>query len=175
MSDVPRRIPNASCPDDQDPNALPIVSAKDASGNRATQLTAVVIDGEQAVVDAAALHGRTPLEQKVRWVNSRDQVPAGRPVYVVWLYIKPAGRAGGFVYHGVVAAEMWIDEAAGVGYKNLADHTNRLGRAMRGQVDLSLLDARARAALLQVLNQYPEVLQNSSPELKSQLGLAVAP
>lgn len=171
MAKVRKNIPVEACPDDQDPDALPIVSADNAYGGRGATLTAVVVDGDKGWFDEAALHGRTAIEQKVRWQARREDVPEGRSIYPVWVYIRPAGR-GQFQYFGVVATEIVIDEAAGVGYKSLGDQVNRLEKAMKGHIDLSLLDERGRRALAAALAQYPEVLENSRDELKEALGLA---
>ncbi|OUN01268.1 MAG: hypothetical protein BAA04_08170 [Firmicutes bacterium ZCTH02-B6] len=160
-----------SCYDQQqDSGMLPIVSADNAYGGRGAKLTAIVVDGDRAWFDEAALHGRTALEQAVRWVKSPDEVPNGRTVNPVWVYIRPA-RGGGFQYYGLVAVSMLIDEATGVGWKSLAEHVNQLSKCMNGHVDLHLLDERGRAALLAALRQYPEVLENSPEAVKEALGL----
>lgn len=170
---VRKNMPVEACPDDMDPDAIPIVSGENAYGGRGAALTAVLVDGEKAWFDEAALHGRTAVEQQVKWLSRREDVPNGRTLYPVWVYIRPA-RRGEFQYFGLVASEMVIDEAAGVGYKSLGDHVNRLEKAMKGHIDLELLDATARDALATALRTYPEVLANSRDELKEALGLPVS-
>lgn len=173
MAKVRKNMPAAACPDDQADDGLPIVSAENEYGGRGPTLTAVVVDEEKAWFDEAALHGRTAIEQQITtWFKSREEVPEGRTLYTVWVYIRPASR-GQFQYYGLVANEIVIDEARGVGCKNLADQVNRLEKAMKGQVDLSLLDADARRRLAAALEQYPEVLANSRDEVKEALGLSV--
>ena len=167
-----RRMQNAECFDTSDPNRLPIVSGKEGYGGQTTVVTAVLIDGERAWFDEAATHGRTALEQGLTWVKSPDEVPEGRRIDIVWLFIKP--RQGQYEYHGVTASHMIIDEKAKRGYKYLADHANQLGRAIKGEIDLSRLDERARRALLGALNTYPEALAHSSDALKEALGLTAA-
>ena len=44
---------------------------------------------------------------------------------------------------------------------------------MNGHVDVSVLDEQGLAALRKALNEYPEVLANSSDELKQAIGLPV--
>jgi len=159
---------NAAC-FDQDPNKLPIVPAKGKQA-RTTMITAVLIDGEKGWFDDAATHGRTPLEQGVEWVNSPEQVPGGRRIDIVWLYIKPYKDS--YTYHGATASHMIIDEAAKKGYKYLAAHANQLAKALKGGIDLAGLNDQAKAILLRVLNTYPDVLDNSPRELKEALGIA---
>ncbi len=172
MARLTSRIQNTACYDNTDPNKLPLVSAKGDKGGKATVLTAVLIDGEKGWFDEAATHGRTPLEQNVTWTDSPEKVPNGRRIEIVWLFIKPV--KGEYVYHGATASHMIIDEEAGLGYKYLANHANQLGKAVKGQVDLAQLPDSARAVLIDALNTYPDVLQNSSDELKRALGLAAS-
>lgn len=174
MAKVRKGQVDPTCYDEtQGTGMLPIVSGENAYGGRGAKLTAVVVDGDRAWFDEAALHGRTALEQSVRWAKSPDEVPGGRTVHPVWVYIRPA-PGGGFRYVGLVAVSMRIDEAAGVGYKSLAHHVNQLSKAMNGHVDLSELDAAGRAALLEALKKYPEVLANSPEAVKEALGLAAS-
>lgn len=168
MARLSNRVQNSAC-FDQDPNKLPIVSGRGKQA-RTTMITAVLIDGEKGWFDDAATHGRTPLEQGVEWVGSPDEVPSGRRIDIVWLYIKP--RKDGYTYHGATASHMIIDEAAKKGYKYLADHANQLSKALKGAVDLAPLSDEAKAVLRQVLETYPDVLANSSEELKEALGVA---
>jgi len=169
MARLTRRVQNSECYDTSDPNKLPIVSAKGAFGGQTTVVTAVVIDGEKGWFDEAATHGRTPLEQGVTWVDAPEKVANGRRIDLVWLFIKP--RQGEYEYHGAAASHMIIDEEAKVGYKYLANHANQLGKAVKGNVDLEPLSDSAKKTLISVLNTYPEVLANSSAELKRALGV----
>lgn len=169
MAKLTRRVQNVDCYDTDDPNKLPIVSGKGAYGGKTTVVTAVLIDGDRAWFDEAATHGRTALEQEIAWTTSPEEVPDGRQIDIVWLFIRP--HKGEYRYHGATASSMIIDEEAKKGYKYLADHANQLAKAVKGGVDLHPLSDASKEALLKALNTYPEVLQNSSDELKEALGL----
>jgi hypothetical protein len=171
VTKLPRRLLNEACIDDN-PNALPIVSAKDSVAGMTTVATAVVIDGDAAYFNEAATHGRSPIEQGIEWVNSPDELADPRRVYVVWLFIKPDRATRQYVYHGAVAVDMLIDEQAKKGYKRLGHHAKQLGRALQGEIDLQILDAAAKERLKEVLNEHPDALANSRAELKLALGLA---
>lgn len=173
MARVRRGQIDPNCADDQlNRDELPIVAGDNEYGGRGAKLTAIVVDGDKAWFDEAALHGRTGLEQSITWVTSPEEVPEGRTVNPVWIYIRPAAR-GSFRYFGVVAVSMIIDEKNNVGFKRLGEHVNMLGRAMNGEFVLDPLDDAGRAALLKALQQYPEVLANSADELKQALGMQV--
>src|SRR5690606_14787678 len=149
-----RLVINMACVDNDDPNKLPIVSGKER-GDKTTLITAVLIDGDKGWFDDAATHGRTPLEQGVEWKSSPDEVPNGRQIDIVWLYIKPT--KGEYTYHGATASSMIIDEEAKVGYKRLADHANQLSKALKGGIDLAPLSERSKRVLRRVLDTYPDV------------------
>lgn len=172
MAKLTRRVQNVACVDDNDPNKLPLVSGKGPYGGQTTVVTAVLIDGDRAWFDEAATHGRTALEQGVTWMNSPEEVPAGRHIDIVWLFIKP--RQGEYEYFGATCSHMIIDEEAKKGYKYLADHANQLGKAIKGEIDLSRLNDHAKGVLLKALNTYPEALANSSDKLKEALGVPVS-
>ena len=168
MARLDRIVINLECVDDNDPNKLPIVSGK-GEGGMTTVVTAVMIDGDKGWFDEAATHGRTALEQNLEWQASEDDVPNGRRIDLVWLFIRP--RKGEYTYHGATASHMIVDEEAGKGYKYLADHANQLSKAVKGGVDLSPLGENSKRVLQRVLNTYPDVLENSSDELKEALGI----
>lgn len=170
MARLTRRVQNTECYDASDPNKLPLVSGKGEYGGKTTVVTAVLIDGNKYWFDEAATHGRTTMEQGITWKSSPDDVENGRQIDIVWLYIKP--EKGEYVYHGATASEMIIDEEAGIGHKYLADHANQLSRAIKGEFDLDRLSPASKTALIQALNTYPEVLDNSSPKLREALGLS---
>ena len=93
MARVRRGQVDPSCYDDeQQRDELPIVSGENVYGGRGAKLTAIVVDGDRAWFNEAALHGRTAIEQTVTWAKSPDEVPAGRTVNPVWVYIRPASR-----------------------------------------------------------------------------------
>lgn len=173
MTKLPKRLIGDACID-EDPNALPIVSAKDSFAGKTTVATAVLIDGENVLFNEAATHGRSPLEQGIEWVASQDEVPGARQVFVVWIFIKPDRVSREYVYHGAVAVDMFIDDTTKKGYKRLGHHARQLGRAFQGDIDLSILDETAKDRLVTALNQYPDALKHSRDELKIALGLAVA-
>lgn len=173
MSNNLKRLLGDACVDRQ-PNALPLVSPKDTVGSKATVVTAVLIDGDEAFFDDAATHGRSALEQGITWVASPAEVPNARRVFVVWLFVKPDRQSREYGYHGAVAVDMYIDAQTRRGYKHLAQHARQLGRALKGEVDLGILDAAAKQRLLAALAQYPDALRHANPALKQALGLSEA-
>ena len=126
--------------------ALRIIPVADEAAQSLGNLAAVVIEGDHAYVSPGALHGRSPVEQGVRWVKDPAEVPNGRRYWIAWVTLGrgPDGQRG---YRGLTVSEMIIDREAMVGYKHLPSHVNAMKAALDGRVDVSGLPEEARTAL----------------------------
>lgn len=130
-------------------------------------LQAVLVHGDQAVVDEAAMHGRSALEAGLHWVARREELPAAAERHwLVFVTIIPA--PGGERYGGAVAAELWIDRAGGRGYKDLALQVNRMAEAMAGQVRLDGMTPAERRALGRALAALAPQAWAAAGELRAQ-------
>ncbi|HEY8449386.1 MAG TPA: YwhD family protein [Bacillota bacterium] len=129
-----------------DDDVLRIVPVADERAQSLGNLSAVIIDGDRAFVDPGALHGRSAVEQGVRWAADPGEVPNAQPYWVAWVTLgrNENGERG---YRGLTVSPMWIDPQAKVGYKRLADHVNAMKAALDGQVELGELPDTARTAL----------------------------
>lgn len=130
-------------------------------------LAAILVDGEDARVSPGALHGKSPVETGVRWVQNREEVPNARCYWVVWVAQGqgPDGRRG---IRGAVASPMWIDREAMVGYKHLAGHVNDMSRALKGVVDLrELTPAQRRAVREAIIERAPRIWEGTAPEIRA--------
>ena len=130
-------------------------------------LFGITFTGEGAVVDNGSLHGRSAVEVEVEFVDDRESLGSPRRVSLVWLAREgpPHDLQG---YLGLVAVEMVIDQGAGRGWKDLAEHTNRMTDAIRGTVDVGVLteDERGQVrSLLEALDS--ERLQAASHILEA--------
>lgn len=134
-----------------------------------SQLSSVIVDGDSAYLDMGALHAKSKVERGIKFSVNKDDVPNGRPCWVVWVAV---GRdeAGEKYYAGVTSCEMLIDEEAKRGWKILADHVNRMDYALKRRIILDNLGAAQRAALRKLLEERdPDMWRRSSDELKSAL------
>jgi len=149
--------------------ALRIIPVADAEAQSLGNLSALIIDGDHAYVAPDALHGRSPVEQGVRWVKDPAEVPAGRTYWVAWVTLGrgPDGHRG---YRGLTVSEMHIDREALVGYKHLPSHVNAMKAALDGHVDVSGLPAPARRALAAELKgRGLDFWRHARPEIKMAL------
>ncbi|GIP55608.1 MULTISPECIES: YwhD family protein [Paenibacillus] len=156
--------------------ALNIISNEEKSKHKGfgagsidlNSMSPVIIDGDEAYIDIGAMHAKSKVEKGIKFSMNREDVPAGRQVWVVWVAVdrSPEGQ----FYGGMTACEMWIDTEARRGWKILADHVNKMDYALKRRFILDGLSAEQRGALKKLLietNQ--EWWDRSSDELKTSL------
>ncbi|GAB6933965.1 YwhD family protein [Calditerricola satsumensis] len=128
----------------------------------------VIIDGEDAYIDLGALHAKSAVERGIKWTTNRDEVPNGKPYWVVWVTVGENEK--GPYYKGVAASYMEIDREARRGYKILAEHVNRMDASMKGRILVDEMDDRSKAVLRAFLMRHnPQMWANSPDELKAAL------
>ncbi|MFM9331689.1 YwhD family protein [Paenibacillus mesotrionivorans] len=133
-----------------------------------SNVSGVIIDGGEAYIDAGTLHARSKLEKGIRFTPDKNEVPNGRPCWVVWVAVDR--NAEGQFYGGLASCEMSVDPEAKKGWKVLADHVNRMDKAMKRQILVENLDAAGKAALKDLLIRHnPEWWDRTPAELKQAL------
>jgi hypothetical protein len=153
-------------------NALNVVSNKEHKGFGAgsidlNNLSAVIIDGDEAYIDLGAMHAKSKVERGIKFSIHKEDVPNGRRCWIVWVAVDK--REEGAYYAGVTACEMLVDSEARRGWKILADHVNKMDYAMKRRIILDGLDDTEKAALKRCLIDYNEGMWNASKELKEKL------
>ncbi|QWU16386.1 YwhD family protein [Paenibacillus sophorae] len=155
-------------PDSKKQIALNIVNAKSkhkgfgAGSIDLNNVSPVIIDGGEAVIDIGAMHAKSKVEKGIKFSANREDVPEGRQVWVVWVAVErtPEGQH----YAGLTACEMWIDSEAKRGWKILADHVNKLDSALKRRIIVEGLGAQEKAALQSLLVSHNADWWNASPE-----------
>lgn len=134
-----------------------------------SNLSSIIIDGDEAYIDIAAVHGRSKVERRIRFTTDRDEVPNGRTCWVVWVAID-YNEAGERCYAGVTVCEMLIDTEERKGWKILADHVNNMDAALKRRFILDGINEIEKTALRNLLQEHnPEWWANSAEELKEGL------
>ena len=152
-----------------------IVSGREHKGFGAgtinlSNVSSVIIDGDQAYIDPGALHAKSKVERGVKFSANREDVPNGRRCWVVWVAVDK-NEEGRSYYAGVTACEMLVDSEARRGWKILADHVNKMDYAMKRRIILDGLNGTEKEALKKCLVEHSEEMWNASgEELKRQLG-----
>ncbi|TCS95525.1 YwhD family protein [Hazenella coriacea] len=131
-------------------------------------LSSVLIDEDRAKIDLGLIHAKSAVERGIKFVPNKDEVPNGKLYWVVWVAVDRNEQ--GSYYAGVAACPMMIDRENRRGWKNLADHVNRMDDVLKRRIKLDGLDEVGRKALKELLvNHNPEMWENSCQELKDLL------
>jgi predicted nucleic acid-binding Zn finger protein len=148
--------------------ALNIVNAKSkhkgfgAGSIDLNNVSPVIIDGGEAVIDIGAMHAKSKVEKGIKFSTNREDVPNGRQVWVVWVAVDRS--AEGQFYGGITSCEMWIDTEARRGWKILAEHVNKLDAALKRKINVEGLGTTEKAALKSLLIAHNEAWWAASPE-----------
>ncbi|PLT35907.1 YwhD family protein [Bacillus sp. V5-8f] len=135
-------------------------------------ISPVIIDVEagEATVDVGAMHARSSVEKGIKFLKSKEEVPNGKPYWLVWVTIETTQK--GPLYAGVTACEMTVDRSIRRGYKSLPEHVNRMDKSLKRHIIVEHMDDKSKAILAEFLkNHNGDMWTNSSEELKK--GLSV--
>jgi hypothetical protein len=166
-------LENQEKPAEKKKLSLNLVSSKPHKGFGAgmidlSQVSSIIIDRGEAYLDIGAMHAKSKIERGIKFSPNREEVPNGRPCWVVWVAVD-RNEEGGY-YAGAASCEMLIDEEARKGWKILADHVNRLDAALKRKFMLDNIGPEEKAALKKLLIEHnPEWWERSPEELKQQL------
>jgi hypothetical protein len=154
--------------------ALNIVSSKvnhkgfGAGAIDLSNVSSVIIDGNEAYLDMGALHAKSRVEKGIKFSTNKEEVPNGRKCWIVWVAVDRTEE--GSYYAGVTTCEMLVDMEAKRGWKILADHVNKMDYAMKRRIVIEGLDETEKAALKKQLIEHNEEWWNrSADELKQAL------
>ncbi|RAL23373.1 YwhD family protein [Thermoflavimicrobium daqui] len=132
-----------------------------------SNLSAILIDGEHAKIDLGLLHAKSSVERGIKFVSNKEEVQDGKLYWVVWIAIDRNEQ--GTYYAGATACSMIINKEARRGWKNLAEHVNRMDDALKRKIKLKELGEKEKSALKQLLINHNESMwENSKEELKQQ-------
>jgi hypothetical protein len=133
-----------------------------------SQLSSVIIDGNEVYLDPGALHAKSKIEKGIKFLPNKDEVPEGRTCWIVWVAVD--FHEDGKYYAGVTSCEMTVNPEARRGWKILADHVNRMDYALKRRVLVDNLGTEQKALLKQFLiDNDSEMWERSDDALKEAL------
>ena len=137
-------------------------------------MTPVIVDPneEEAYVDMGALHARSKVEKRIKFITDREVVKNGLKYWIAWVTVdyREGGRP---CYHGVAASEIIVDRSIKRGYKLMPEHVNHMDKSLKGRFVVDHLDEKSKQLLGDYLRNFkPELWENTDQELKDSLGEA---
>ncbi|WP_026583805.1 YwhD family protein [Bacillus sp. J33] len=133
-------------------------------------VTPVIIDVDagEATIEVGAMHARSPVEKGIKFLPNKDEVPNGKPYWLIWVTIDR--KEGGPYYAGVTACEMTVDREIRRGYKSLPEHVNRMDKSIKRQIIVDHMDEKSKEVLAEFLKNHDAGMwERSEEQLKSDL------
>lgn len=133
-------------------------------------ISPVIIDPneDRAFVDMGAMHARSEIERRVKFLPNKDEVPNGKLYWIVWVTVE-RGSNGPF-YYGVTGCEVRVDRSIKRAYKSMPEHVNHMDKSMKGKVIVEHMDEHSKKLLADFLRDFdPGMWKNSTDELKQAL------
>lgn len=119
-------------------------------------ISPVFVDPEEgeAFVDMGALHARSAVEKRIKFLPNKEEVPNGKLYWLVWVAIQY--KESKPYYAGVAGCEMTVDTEIRRGFKSLPDHVNKMDKALKGKILVEHMDAKSKDILAEFLKKHNE-------------------
>lgn len=133
-------------------------------------MSSIIVDpGEdKAYVDMDAMHARSEVERRVKYIKDKDEVPNGLLYWIVWVTVEHGDQ--GPYYAGVAGSELRVDRSIRRAYKSMAEHVNHMEKSLKGNIIVDHMDAHSKKLLGAFLADFSEEMwENSNEELKNSL------
>lgn len=130
----------------------------------------VDIEANEAFIDVGAMHARSKVEKRVKFLHEEDAVPEpAKPYWLVWVTTERTENGGPY-YAGVTACYMTVNKEAKRGYKNFPDHVNKMDKSRKGHIIVDHMDAKSKQILSNFLKEFnKDMWERSSDKLKTDL------
>ncbi|MFZ3578554.1 YwhD family protein [Virgibacillus sp. DJP39] len=133
-------------------------------------MSPVIIDPneDRAFVDMGAMHARSEIERRVKFLPNKDEVPNGKLYWIVWVTVEK-GENGPY-YAGVCGSEVRVDREIKRAYKSMPQHVTHMDKSLKGKIMLEHMDDHSKKLLRDFLIDFNEEMwNNSTDELKEVL------
>jgi len=133
-------------------------------------MSSVIVDPneDKAYVDMGAMHARSDVERRVKFLPDKDAVPNGKLYWIVWVNVEQ-GENGPF-YSGVAGSEIRVDRSIKRAYKSMPEHVTHMEKSLKGKIVVDHMDEKSKKLLKDFLVEFNEEMwNNSTDELKESL------
>ncbi|WP_188454641.1 YwhD family protein [Virgibacillus oceani] len=134
-------------------------------------MSPVIIDPNEnkAYVDMGAMHARSDVERRVKFLPDKDAVPNGKLYWIVWVTVEK-GENGPY-FAGVCGSEIRVDREIKRAYKSMPEHVTHMDKSLKGKIIVEHMDEHSKKLLKDFLADFKggEMWNNSTDELKQAL------
>lgn len=130
-------------------------------------MSSVIVDPNEnkAYVDMGAMHARSEVERRVKWIRNKEEVPNGKLYWIVWVNLDRNEK--GTYYAGVAGSEIRVDREIKRAYKSMAEHVKHMEQSLKNKIVIDHMDEHSKKLLRDYLIEFNEEMwNNSTDELK---------
>lgn len=131
-------------------------------------MSSIIVDPNEGVayLDMNAMHARSDIERRVKYMPDKNEVPEGKLYWIAWVTTEQNDQ--GPYFFGVTASELRVDKPNKRAYKHLGEHVKHMEQSLKGKIVIDHMDEKSRNLLLDYLADYNAAMwENSSPELRN--------
>lgn len=133
-------------------------------------MSSVIVDPneDEVYVDMAAMHARSDIERRVKYMDKEDEVENPKKYWIVWVNVE-RGEQGPY-YAGVAGSRLLVDRPNKRAYKSMAEHVTHMEKSLKGKIVVEQMDDHSKKLLRTFLAEFnEEYWKNSTDELKDSL------
>ena len=91
------------------------------------------------------MHARSTVEKGIKFLTNKDEVPNGKPFWLVWVTIERT--ATGAYYAGVTACEMTVDREIHADINHF-EHVNKMDKSLKRHIMVDHMDESSKRYLV---------------------------
>ncbi len=135
-------------------------------------MSSVIVDPNEktAYLDMDAMHARSAIERRVKYMPDREDVPNPKKYWIVWVTVEQGKKSP--YYAGVAGCELLVDKPNKRAYKSMPEHVQNMEASLKGKIIVDHMDDLSKQLLHDYLKDFnQEFWEHSTEELKSQLNI----
>lgn len=135
-------------------------------------MSSVIVDPNEnkAYVDMAAMHARSNIERRVKYLSDKSEVPNGKLYWIVWVNVERNEK--GTYFAGVAGSELLVDRPNKRAYKSMPQHVKHMEQSLKGKIVVDHMDDKSKQLLKDFLEDFDrDMWENSTEELKTALSV----
>lgn len=130
-------------------------------------MSSIIVDPNEncAYIDMRAMHARSDVERRVKYMPNREDVPDAKVYWITWVTTERNDQ--GPYYAGVAASELRVNRDIKRAYKSMAEHVTHMEKSLKGEIIVDHMDDHSKKLLGDFLKEFDiDMWNNSSDELK---------
>src|SRR5699024_6743491 len=117
-------------------------------------MSSIIVDPEEdkAYVDMDAMHARSNIERRDKYLDDRNEVPEPRLYWIVWVTVELVAQ--GPNYEGVRDSDLIVFKKNKRAVKSMAEHVGNMEKSLKGKITGKHMDEKSKSILKEFLENF---------------------